>query len=107
MIGIVALACLALSAAPASAALPGGGFYAGALHPFFAWQHLLLLLGMGLLLGGQSRPSRAPLPLAVGLAAGLALGTTGAVASSAPLPSSAPRSSPEPPSRRRPPSRSR
>lgn len=35
-------------------------FYAGALHPFLAWEHLILLIGLGLLLG------RPPGPVGIG-----------------------------------------
>jgi urease accessory protein len=69
-------------AAPANAhgaMAGGGGFYAGAAHPFVAWEHLLLLLATGLLLG--RRPKRhAGLPLiglAVALLGGLAAGAAG------------------------------
>ena len=53
----------------------GGGFYAGALHPLLALEHLLLLLALGLLLGRRpDGPARAPL---IGLAVG-ARGRAGA-----------------------------
>lgn len=61
----------------------GGGFYAGAAHPFLAVEHLLLLLAAGMLLGRARRDqgpraARAPLwGLAAGLAAGLLVGATG------------------------------
>lgn len=82
MILIAFAVAAAFVARPASAhgTLPdGGGFYAGALHPFLAWEHLLLLIALGLLLGRQPRdPSRLPLGgLAVALATGLALGAAG------------------------------
>lgn len=86
MIGLLALAAATLAAAPASAhgTLPSGGFYDALLHPFLAWQHFLLLLGTGLLLGRRVRPARAPLlGVAAGLALGLALGATGASGSAA------------------------
>lgn len=86
----LAAAAAALAAGPAQAhgALPGGGgFYAGLAHPFLAWEHLLLLLALGLIFGRQPRrPGRAPLTgLALGLAAGLALGAAGVVSAAAPL----------------------
>ncbi len=56
----------------------GGGFYAGAAHPFQAFEHLLLLLGFGLLLGiGNGLPRAAVGALAAALAGGLALAATG------------------------------
>ncbi len=68
----VALALLA-TCADAHGTLPnGGGFYAGLAHPFLAWEHLLLALGLGLLLGRAGRP-RARLAL-VCLAGALGLG---------------------------------
>lgn len=81
MILLVWLAAASLSATPAHAhgALPGtGGFYAGALHPFLAWEHLLMLIGVGLLLGQQPRRAmRAPLAcLGLALGVGLAIGTS-------------------------------
>lgn len=52
----------------------GGGFYAGALHPFLAWEHTLALVTLGLVLGAP-RPGRAALiGLALGLGAGLSFG---------------------------------
>jgi urease accessory protein len=76
VIGLLVLALAALAAAPASAhgTVTGGGFYAAALHPVVAWEHFLLLLGTGLLLGRSQVSARLPLIcLAAGLAAGLAL----------------------------------
>ncbi len=69
-----------LLAGPAHAhgALPGGGgFYAGLSHPFLAWEHLLLILALGLLLGSHIRPTRknALVAFATGLIAGGWLGT--------------------------------
>jgi urease accessory protein len=81
MIWLLALAVAALAApADAHGTLPGGGgFYAGALHPFLAWEHFLLLLALGALLGRQPhRPGQAALiGLAVALGTGLALGGAG------------------------------
>jgi hydrogenase/urease accessory protein HupE len=89
MIGLLALV-LALAATPAAAhgALAGaGGFYAGMLHPVLAWEHLLLLLALGGLLGRRPRmPAAAPLTaLAAALATGLALGTAGIAWAAAPF----------------------
>lgn len=55
----------------------GGGFYAGLQHPFLAWEHTILLIGLGLLLGGSGRiAARVPLwNLLAGLASGLAFGS--------------------------------
>ena len=52
----------------------GGGFYAGLEHPFLAWEHTILLIGLGLVLGGVGRfAARLPLwSLLVGLGLGLA-----------------------------------
>ena len=57
----------------------GGGFYSGAAHPFMAWEHLLLLLAIGVLLGrGPKQNARLPLLcLATSLVAGLAAGAAG------------------------------
>ena len=70
-------------AAMAHGSLPGGGgFYAGLSHPFLAWEHLILLIGLGLLVGQRGRIAGHP-PLAaltVGLVAGLIFGA-GTVAS--------------------------
>jgi urease accessory protein len=85
---LVLAAILAAGPAAAHGTLPGGGgFYAGALHPFLAWEHLFLLIALGLLMGRPpQRAGRAPLAwLALGLAAGLALGAAGLVWSAAPL----------------------
>lgn len=74
------LSLLALwpQAAMAHGSLPGGGgFYAGLSHPFLAWEHLILLIGLGLLVGQRGRIAGHP-PLAaltVGLVTGLILGT--------------------------------
>jgi urease accessory protein len=70
MIRLAALLLLAASPAAAHGTLPGGGgFYAGAAHPFLAGDHLLLLIGLGVLLGrlGLRRPL-------LGLLAGLVTG---------------------------------
>lgn len=90
MIRFLCLAAAALAAGPARAhgTLPGGGgFYAGAAHPFLAWEHLLLLIALGLLLGQPPREAgRAPLAvLALALAAGLALAAEGVAWSAATL----------------------
>lgn len=81
MIRLVCFGAVALWAAPAYAhgTLPGGGgFYAGAAHPFLAVEHLALLLGFGLILGRRAVLNRTPLAwLALGLAAGLTLGALG------------------------------
>ena len=65
--------------ARAHGTLPGGGgFYAGAAHPFFAWEHLLLLLAFGLLLGRAAMPNRGALAaLLLALIAGLGLEVQG------------------------------
>ena len=57
----------------------GGGFYSGAAHPFLAWDHLLLLLVTGLLLGRRpNQTARLPLfCLAVSLLLGLGSETAG------------------------------
>ena len=57
----------------------GGGFYAGAAHPFVAWEHLLLLLAVGLLLGRRpKRDARLPLLILVAsLLSGLAVVAAG------------------------------
>jgi len=74
-----AAALLSLAAGPAAAhgGLAGGaGFLSGALHPFVATEHLVLLLGLGLL-SGQLPPERRGLGFAavgLGLLAGLAAG---------------------------------
>ena len=72
------LAATAFAAGPAGAhgtLAGGGGFYAGAAHPFLAWEHLLLLIALGLILGRPPRaPGRVPIAvLALALGAGLAL----------------------------------
>lgn len=78
---IVLIAALLL-AGPAGAhgTLPGGGgFYAGAAHPFLAWEHLLALLAVGLLVGRwMGVAGRLPLvSLAASLGLGLLLGALG------------------------------
>jgi urease accessory protein len=89
MIGIVAFAvALTATAAHAHGSLPGsGGFYAGALHPLVALEHLLLLLALGLQLGSApDGPARAPLiALAGALGTGLLLGLAGLAWPAAPL----------------------
>lgn len=64
----------------------GGGFYAGLAHPFLAWEHTILLIGLGLLLGGLGRlHARLPLwSLLIGLVTGLALGPLLGMAGSGP-----------------------
>lgn len=77
---VAAVALLWAAPALAHGTLPnGGGFYAGLLHPFLASEHLLLLIGLGLLLGRQPRqPAQVPLAgLALALGAGLALTDAG------------------------------
>jgi hydrogenase/urease accessory protein HupE len=79
-IGCIFAALLLAAPAHAHGAMAGGGgFYAGAAHPFVAWEHLSLLLAIGLLLG--RRPKRhTGLPLiglAVALLGGLAAGAAG------------------------------
>lgn len=74
------LMAVLLEAGPVGAhgTLPGGGgFYAGAAHPFLALEHLLALLTLGLLLGrGPRSTMRLPLLLlAKALGAGLLVGT--------------------------------
>lgn len=64
----------------------GGGFYAGLAHPFLAWEHTILLIGLGLSLGSLRRIA-ARLPLAAllcGLVAGLALAPFFGVAGAGP-----------------------
>lgn len=90
MIAPIGLALLLLSAPPAGAhgALAGGGgFYAGAAHPFLAADHLLALAAFGLLLGRASRRSAGPAmaALAVALLGGLALASAGEGSSGASL----------------------
>jgi urease accessory protein len=70
MIRLTTLLLLAATPAAAHGTLPGGGgFYAGLLHPFLAGDHLLVLIGVGILLGrlGLRRPL---LGLLTGLIAG-------------------------------------
>lgn len=90
MIGPLVFAAAALTATaahPHGASPNGGGFYAGALHPILALEHLLLLLAMGLLLGRESDGLARPpvVALAMALAAGLALGRAGLAWPTAPL----------------------
>ncbi len=81
MIRLIYSFAAVLCAAPANAhgtLAGGGGFYAGAAHPFLAWDHLLLLLAIGLLLG--RRPKRdAAVPLLVLALALLAALVAGAI----------------------------
>lgn len=85
--------------AAATAALAGAGpasahgtlaesadFYAGALHPFLAWEHTILLIGLGLMLGRPLGPVGrwSILCLVAGLAAGL-LVEAGLLAGAAPI----------------------
>jgi urease accessory protein len=77
-----AVAAVLLWAGPASAhgGVPGGGgFLSGALHPFAAVEHLVLLLSLGLLAGRlpRERRGRAFALLLAGLLAGLAASVTG------------------------------
>jgi urease accessory protein len=80
MIRLVVLLLLAATPAAAHGTLPGGGgFYAGAMHPFLAGDHLILLFGLGLALGKHGE-RRALIGLLVALIAGfwattLTLGT--------------------------------
>ena len=77
---IVAVTCVGTPAGAHGTLAGGGGFYAGAMHPFLAWEHLLLLIGLGLLLGRKRPVDRWPLVfLAVGLASGLVMGFGGVV----------------------------
>jgi urease accessory protein len=73
MIRLAVLALISATPAAAHGTLPGGGgFYAGAAHPFLAADHFLLLAGLGTLLGrsGQRQPLIA---LLLALLAGFAL----------------------------------
>jgi hydrogenase/urease accessory protein HupE len=81
------LAAVVATPAAAHGTLAGAdGFYAGALHPVLAWDHFLLLLALGALLGRQPhKPVGALVGLAVGLGSGLALGTAGIAWPLAPL----------------------
>ena len=68
MIRLLRLMPALIWAAPAQAhgtLAGGGGFYAGAAHPFLAVEHLLLLLAGGMLLGrvrGDQGPQAARAP---------------------------------------------
>lgn len=67
---LVTTGVLVLAAPPAAAhgGLPGGGgFLAGALHPLVAIEHLILLLGLGLVSGQLPPAGRRPGFAAVGL----------------------------------------
>lgn len=76
-------AALLLGAGPASAhgGLSGGGALSGALHPFAAVEHLVLLLALGLLAGRLPRERRGGTfaLLLAGLLAGLAATAIGGV----------------------------
>jgi hydrogenase/urease accessory protein HupE len=74
LLGLTFLLALVALPAEAHGTLPGGdGFYAGALHPFVALEHLLALFSVGLILGRDGL--RRPLwPLAIGLCGGIWLG---------------------------------
>ncbi|WP_054006532.1 HupE/UreJ family protein [Cypionkella psychrotolerans] len=75
-VGVVLLALTPQAAAAHGTLAGGGGFYAGIEHPFLAWEHTILLIGLGLLLGRLGR-MRARLPLCgllIGLGAGLIFG---------------------------------
>jgi len=68
--------------------LPGGGsFYAGAAHPFVAFEHLLALLALGLLVGklGERQIGLAALALLSGLLAGALSQTQFAISGSTAL----------------------
>lgn len=82
-----ALSVLVAGPAAAHGSLPGGsGFLAGALHPFIAVEHLLLLVSLGLLSGRlpPQRRSSGFASVGLGLLAGLALGEPGLAGSVAP-----------------------
>jgi urease accessory protein len=74
---------LILAAEPALAHPPPlgvRGFWGGVLHPMFVTDHVVGILGLGLLIGGQERWGCLPLAAyVVALAAGLAAMTTGIV----------------------------
>ena len=75
-VGAVALALMPDAALAHGTLAGGGGFYAGLAHPFLAWEHTILLVGLGLSLGALGRLwARSPLwGLLIGLGMGLALG---------------------------------
>lgn len=83
---LVVLMAVAASPAHAHGALPGGGgFYAGAAHPFVSLDHLVTLIAIGLLL--SQRDLRAGLGLLVaGVMAGLALPFAGVTFAAAAVP---------------------
>jgi urease accessory protein len=83
---LVALLMVAATPVHAHGALPGGGgFYAGAAHPFVSLDHLVALLAIGLLL--SQRDLRAGLGLLVaGVAVGLALPFAGVTFAGAAVP---------------------
>ncbi|MGV8951236.1 MAG: HupE/UreJ family protein [Cypionkella sp.] len=75
---VVFLALTPQAAAAHGTLAGGGGFYAGVEHPFLAWEHTILLIGLGLLLGRLGRID-AWLPLwglLIGLGSGLSLAAT-------------------------------
>jgi urease accessory protein len=73
MIRLAALLLLAATPATAHGTLPGGGgFVSGMAHPFLAVDHLLLLIGLGILLG-RLGPRRPLLGLLAGLVTGFGL----------------------------------
>jgi hydrogenase/urease accessory protein HupE len=75
MIRPAVLALISASPAAAHGTLPGGGgFYAGAAHPFLAADHLLLLIGLGVLMG-RTAARAALIPLIAALVAGFAAAT--------------------------------
>jgi urease accessory protein len=79
----LALLMLATMAEPALAHPPPlgvRGFWGGVLHPVFVTDHVVGILGLGLLIGGQERWRWIPLAAyAAALVAGLAAMTTGIV----------------------------
>lgn len=88
-VGFAFLVALAFTAPAAAHGTVEGlsGFYAGFAHPFVAWEHLLLLIALGLMLGRfAGRPARWPLiALATSFVLGLALTRAGVAASPPPL----------------------
>lgn len=73
-VGVVVLALVPQAASAHGSLAGGGGFYAGIAHPFLAWEHTIVLIGLGLLIGSLGRLNgRIPLLcLLIGLCAGLA-----------------------------------
>jgi urease accessory protein len=80
---LIALALILAAAEPALAHPPPlgvRGFWGGVLHPVFVTDHVVGILGLGLLIGGQARWRWLPLAAYVAaLGAGLAAMTTGIV----------------------------